>query len=147
MYVKIAFVLLFFLSPAHADCWHYAGGLFNISPKLLYSIALQESSLNPTAVGRNLNGSEDIGLMQINSQHLPRLEKLGINKAKLKDPCISIIVGASILSDMMVHYGYTWEAVGAYNAGTAPDRREKRMLYAEKVSLRYHNLNNSNLFK
>ena len=137
MYIKMAFILLLFLSSARADCWQYAGGMFNISPELLYAIAQQESSLDPNAVGRNLNGSEDFGLMQINSQHLPRLKKLGVNKEPLRAPCISIIVGASILSDMMKYYGYSWEAVGAYNAGIAPDRRDKRMRYAEKVSLRY----------
>ncbi|MGL5728970.1 MAG: transglycosylase SLT domain-containing protein, partial [Plesiomonas sp.] len=54
--------------------------------------------------------------------------------------CISIIVGASILADMMQRYGYSWEAVGAYNAGTAPERYTMRMRYANKVWERYHRL-------
>ncbi|MDI8993001.1 transglycosylase SLT domain-containing protein, partial [Salmonella enterica subsp. enterica serovar Anatum] len=46
------------------------------------------------------------------------LKKMGISeKQLLQDPCISVIVGASILSDMMKIYGYSWEAVGAlYNS-------------------------------
>ncbi|KWA81527.1 invasion protein IagB [Burkholderia ubonensis] len=138
---RIAISLLLFTGVAHADCWERAGSMFGITPKLLYAIAEQESSLNPRAVGRNRDGSEDLGLMQINSRHLPRLRQLGINESQLlKDPCLSVIVGASILSDMMKRYGYSWEAVGAYNAGTAPDRHEVRIRYAKQVWRRYQRL-------
>lgn len=58
---------------------------------------------------------------------------MGISeKQLLQDPCISVIVGASILSDMMKIYGYSWEAVGAYNAGTSPKRSDIRKRYAKK---------------
>lgn len=141
-HTAVGLLLILFLSinSARAHCWNRAASMFNISPELLYAIAQQESSLDPSAVGRNRDGSYDLGLMQINSQHLSRLRKLGINKQQLNDPCLSIIVGASILADMMNRYGYTWEAVGAYNAGTAPDRQAKRMYYAKKVWKRYQKL-------
>ncbi|HEJ7043037.1 TPA: type III secretion system invasion protein IagB [Serratia liquefaciens] len=138
--MKFFFLLLFTLSTARANCWNDAAKMFNISPELLYAIAQQESALNPNAVGQNLNGSQDLGLMQINTLHLPRLSKLGISREQLNDPCISILVGASILADMMKRYGYSWEAVGAYNAGTAPDRRDLRLRYAEKIHKRYRKL-------
>ncbi|OXJ21501.1 invasion protein IagB [Burkholderia sp. HI2714] len=138
---RIAFSLLLFTGIAHADCWEHAGSMFGIAPELLYAIAEQESSLNPRAVGRNRDGSEDLGLMQINSRHLPRLRQLGISESQLlKDPCLSVIVGASILSDMMKRYGYSWEAVGAYNAGTAPGRHGVRIRYAKQVWRRYQRL-------
>ncbi|MGL4602962.1 MAG: transglycosylase SLT domain-containing protein, partial [Iodobacter sp.] len=111
-----SFLLLLLLcsSSAWADCWERAGQSFGISPELLYAIAQQESGLNPQASNRNSNGSDDIGLMQINSVHLPRLKKMGIDEKHLRqDPCLSIMIGASILSDMMKRYGYSWEAVGA----------------------------------
>ncbi|TFZ48669.1 type III secretion system invasion protein IagB [Serratia proteamaculans] len=142
--MKFIFILLFTLSTARADCWNYAAKMFNISPELLYAIAQQESALNPNAVGRNHNGSEDLGLMQINTLHLPRLSKLGISREQLNDPCTSIMVGASILADMMKRYGYSWEAVGAYNAGTAPDRRDMRLRYAKKIHNRYRKLKQEN---
>ncbi|KAB7715291.1 MAG: type III secretion system invasion protein IagB [Plesiomonas shigelloides] len=136
----ISLLLLSGVNPAQANCWDHAASTFNISPQLLYAIAQQESALNPNAIGHNADGSQDFGLMQINSIHLPRLRQLGINEQSLKDPCISIIVGASILADMMQRYGYSWEAVGAYNAGTAPERYTMRMRYANKVWERYHRL-------
>lgn len=136
-YIIVILLLFSGISVARADCWDRASIMFNISPQLLYAIAQQESSLNPAAVGRNRDGSRDLGLMQINSKHLPHLRKLGIDEQQLKDPCLSIIVGASILSDMMKRYGYSWEAVGAYNAGTAPGSHAERIHYAEQVWQRY----------
>jgi hypothetical protein len=58
--------------PAHA-CWDDAAQRYQVSSALLYAIARTESGLNPLAIGRNGNGSRDIGLMQINSSWpLPR---------------------------------------------------------------------------
>ncbi len=48
------------------------------------------------------NGTRDIGLMQINSIHLPRLLKLGVTEERLlSEPCLSVEVGASILADFI----------------------------------------------
>ncbi|HHC0467380.1 TPA: SPI-1 type III secretion system invasion protein IagB, partial [Salmonella enterica] len=101
----------------------------------------QESAMKPGAIGYNRDGSTDLGLMQINSFHMKRLKKMGISeKQLLQDPCISVIVGASILSDMMKIYGYSWEAVGAYNAGTSPKRSDIRKRYAKKIWENYRKL-------
>ena len=50
--------------PAQA-CWDNAAQRYQLSSALLYAIARTESGLNPLAIGRNGNGSRDIGLMQI----------------------------------------------------------------------------------
>ncbi|PRG18074.1 transglycosylase SLT domain-containing protein [Burkholderia multivorans] len=126
---------------ARAECWFDAGQRHNIDPLLLYSIAKVESSLKPTAINRNRNGTYDIGLMQINSTHLPRLNKAGITRQQLlNDSCTSVMAGAQILSGFISRHGYTWEAVGAYNAGSAPNRRELRHRYAKKVWHHYTKL-------
>jgi soluble lytic murein transglycosylase-like protein len=114
--------------PARA-CWQQAGERYGLSPELLYAIARTESGLDPQAVGRNRNGSRDIGLMQINSVWLPRLRSHGIAERDLFDPCTSIHVGAWILAGNVRRLGYTWEAVGAYNAASPSLRRA----YAERV--------------
>jgi len=114
--------------PAYA-CWEDAATRYQVSSALLYAIARTESALNPQAIGRNTNGSRDIGLMQINSAWLPTLASHGIEERDLFEPCTNIHVGAWILAGNVSRLGYTWEAVGAYNAASPALRRS----YVEKV--------------
>lgn len=114
--------------PAQA-CWEDAASRYQVSSALLYAIARTESGLNPQAIGRNTNGSRDIGLMQINSAWLPTLASHGIGERDLYEPCTNIHVGAWILAGNVSRLGYTWEAVGAYNAASPAMRRN----YVEKV--------------
>lgn len=119
------------LTPNSADafCFEEAGAIYRVSPQLLWAIAKVESSFNPDALNRNVNGSYDVGLLQINSAWAKILgEELW---ASLGNPCQNVKVGAWILAQCMQRYGYTWEAVGCYNA-TSPDKRAK---YAWKVFL------------
>ena len=72
--------------------------------------------------------------MQINSSWYPVLGKETWNN--LDDPCANVMVGAQILSDCLKRYGYTWRAVGCYNARSDV----KRVVYvakAKKVYERY----------
>jgi soluble lytic murein transglycosylase-like protein len=114
--------------PAQA-CWDDAARRYNVSSHLLHAIAHIESAMDPHAVGRNSDGSRDIGLMQINSRWLPRLARHGIKEHDLFEPCTNIHVGAWILANNVARLGYTWEAVGAYNA-MSPTRRDA---YIHKV--------------
>ncbi|MCL6702960.1 transglycosylase SLT domain-containing protein [Pseudomonas sp. T1.Ur] len=123
---------------AQAWCWSRAGQLHAIEPELLQAIAEVESGLRSDAINHNRNGTRDIGLMQINSIHLTRLGAEGITEQRLLDePCLSVEVGASVLAGFIARYGYNWTAVGAYNAGNAPDRQAARLRYARKVWQRY----------
>jgi soluble lytic murein transglycosylase-like protein len=108
--------------PAQA-CWDDAASRYQVSSALLYAIARTESGLDPQAIGRNRNGSHDIGLMQINSAWLPTLAAHGIDERALFEPCTNIQVGAWILAGKVARLGYTWDAVGAYNAANPALRR------------------------
>ena len=114
---------------APASCWAQAAQRHQVNPHLLVAIAEVESGLRPHAIGRNTNGSFDIGLMQINTLWLPELRRHGIEPRDLLDPCVSVHVGAWVLAQKMRLHGNTWTAVGAYNAGSA----ELRERYARRV--------------
>lgn len=114
----------------HAACFEEAATRYQVPVALLKAISKIESSGNPRAINRNRDGSYDIGHMQINSRWLPVLSKHGIREVDLWDACTNTHVGAWVLAGNIRRYGYTWEAIGAYNAAS-PD---KRIVYAHKVA-------------
>jgi soluble lytic murein transglycosylase-like protein len=102
-----------------ATCWDHAEAIYGVPGALLYAVASAESDMRPLA--RNMSHLErtksyDIGLMQINSSHLPTLRRFGISEADLYAPCTNVMVGAWILASLAAKHGLSWEAVGAYNA-------------------------------
>ncbi|ELD0488139.1 transglycosylase SLT domain-containing protein [Escherichia coli] len=138
--MKYTFIIvIFFYSVRHVwavDCFDRAGVYYHIDSDLLRAIALQESRGNPNAIGINHNGSIDVGLMQINSQHAGFLKNYGISMLNLKqNVCLNIFVGAYILSKGFKKWGEGWNAVGAYNAGFKKDLNHirKRYQYSKKV--------------
>ena len=130
-------LLLFFLcvGTCYADslheCFSGAANAYHLPQNILVAIAQVESGFNPRAFHRNKDGSADIGLMQINSSHIPFLEKHGIARSALWDSCSNIKIGAWVLATQMAKHGKTWRAVGAYNARS----EEKRKVYVHKVWL------------
>lgn len=111
------------------ECMEVSAKKYAIHPYLIWAIAKTESDFNARAVGRNTNGTTDIGLMQINDTWLKRLSRYGITRASLYDPCVSVEIGAWILAHNFQTYGENWRAIGAYNAKT----EWKRVRYAKKV--------------
>lgn len=137
----IILLLLMVSQSVFANCWDKAAHYYHVDPYLLFAIAKVESGMNPYAVGWNHDGSRDVGLMQINSLHLKALKRQGIDEYRLMtEPCTSIMVGASILSNMIKVYGYNWEAVGGYNAGLKKENYPQRMIYAHKVWAQYQEI-------
>ncbi|MCP1112578.1 lytic transglycosylase domain-containing protein [Enterobacter bugandensis] len=136
-------LFIFSVFSCRADCWQLAGERYGIEPELLQAIAIVESNGNTRAINKNRDGSMDVGLMQINSIHFNALRKFRISqKDLLTDPCQSVMTGAWILAGQIQRFGYTWDAVGAYNAGTAntPQRRALRQQYIRKVAPHYARL-------
>lgn len=109
---------------ARAYCFSEAASRYGVSETLLRAIAQVESSNAHWKTHRNPDGSEDLGLMQINSGWLPALKRYGITREALMDGCTNTNIGAWILSNNIRRWGATWKAVGAYNAVT-PSKQEK----------------------
>lgn len=101
-------------------CFEDSALKYGLNPQLLRTIAKVESGLNPNAININKDGSRDIGLMQINSRWLSKLRIT--QKELLSNPCLNVEVGALILGECIKKYGYTWQAVGCYNATSEVNR-------------------------
>ena len=120
---------------ADIACFEQAAKRYRVSSQILRSISRVESGGNPAAFHRNVNGSWDIGHMQINSAWLPTLAKYGITKDRLTNSCVNSYVGAWILANNFQRMGYGWNAVGAYNAKS----QDKAAAYARKVAANLRN--------
>ena len=111
-------------------CFKKAGAIYQISPEHLHAIARVESGLDPSAMNQNLNGSYDIGLMQINSTWK---KSLGGRWDHLSDPCYNVMVGSWILRQCMDRYGYSWDGVACYHTGKGlSDSGMKKQKLAKK---------------
>lgn len=125
-----------------AECFNKVGKIYRLDPDYLRAIAYKESKFNTTAIGKNNDGSRDIGIMQINTSNISWLRKkfpqISISNL-LKYPCFNIHVGGYILNENFKMYGRKWIAVGAYNAGgkNNPKRIKIRYKYAKEISENY----------
>lgn len=110
---------------------------YRVPVEVLKAIAKTESNFRPDARNRNPDGSEDVGLMQINSSWGPTLAGYGIREAELLEPCTNLKVGAWILASNASRLGWNWDAIGAYNVGCKKLGKEecgrRRASYARKV--------------
>ena len=133
--VSLLFLAIVSAPAAQALCFEAAGKHYGVNPQLLRAIAEVESNLNPSAINRaNSDKSEDLGLMQINTQWLPVLAPYGIDRQRLlKDACLNTFIGAWILSDNFARNGFNWDSVGGYNAGFSKKRAHLRAKYSQKV--------------
>ena len=121
----------------YGECLLNTAHHYQVSPDLLIAMIKTESNHVVSAININTSGSEDVGLMQINSEWFPQLKKLGYERESLFDPCTNITVGTWILAQEIQRFGYTWNAVGAFNAGPSQKKELRRARYAQRV---YSNL-------
>lgn len=124
-----------------------AGRNYRIDPDLLRAIAWHESKNNNAAIGKNKDGTVDIGIMQINSRNFNHLEEFGITQQHLKkDPCINIYTGAYYLAIAFNKMGTNWQAIGAYNAGFKASKKQsrRRYEYARKIEQIYQIIKKKN---
>lgn len=118
-------------------CWDYAGSKFNVDPWLLFAIADVESTFRTGIKSKNKNASYDLGLMQINTIHIPYFQGKGLSKEEIQyDSCKNIIAAAYLLRKSINKYGYNIDGIGGYHSGTP----RLRKAYGQKVIKSYNEL-------
>jgi hypothetical protein len=136
--LSVLSVAFFGIQSVKAECWEEAAAMYGHDPYLLKAIGWKESRGHVGAVGSLLkDGNRALGLMQINTIHLPRLNKLGIHRSDLFDPCTSQKVGAWVLADCLKKKGDIWVAVGCYYGGPASRAYTAMRGYATDVRRYY----------
>lgn len=134
----VGFVSLGFFAHggAFATCLEQAAAEHRVDPLLLKAIAWTESRGRAGAVGPTLkDGNKAIGVMQINTIHLPALP--GVTENDLRDACTSFRLGAWVLRDCINKFGATWKAVGCYNTGPASKNLDAQRRYVDLVEANY----------
>lgn len=140
-------LLLFSVSSYSSDCFEQAGRRYKIHPDLLRAVAFKESSFRQSAINFVSSEKYAVGTMQIHSQNFQHLRRFGITPNRLyRDRCLNIHTGAYYLALAFRRWGYTWRAVGAYNAGflNTPEQEQKRTRYANDVRRIYERIKRSN---
>lgn len=120
------------------QCVSHAARHFDINPLVVMSILKVEGGKVGT-LSKNKNGTYDMGLMQINTIHLPEIKKKYPRvgwKELTYNPCVNIGVATAILNDRMKGSKDYWNGVGNYHSKT-PKYRE---IYLKKVKRAYNDL-------
>lgn len=123
-------------------CMALVASLYDLPPRVLPSIQAVEGGW-PGLVSRNTNGSEDLGVMQINTLWLPALARYtGLDEAVVRDrlvnqPCFNIAAAGAILRTYLNETrGDLMRAIGNYHSHTPfrhLDYRDKVMRSAGRL--------------
>lgn len=105
--------------PTRASCIAGAAQRYGANPTAIWLIIKVEGGTTGK-IHRNADGTFDMGLMQINSDHLPTLAKFGIGPQDLIwNECLNIYIGTWYLQKNILHrHGDVWRGIGDYHSHT-----------------------------
>ncbi|HEY1096379.1 MAG TPA: lytic transglycosylase domain-containing protein [Alphaproteobacteria bacterium] len=112
------------VQPMLAACLMLAAQTYNVPPAVMVGIMHIEGGKVGQAVGPNVNGTYDLGPMQINSRWVPSLARYWRvpHQTALKmvrdDPCVNVTVAAWILRQRLNESGNLTLAIAHYHSKT-----------------------------
>ena len=137
----IALGLLLLAVGARGECFDRAAARFRLDADLLRAMAEQESNNRADAIGPLLaDGNRALGKMQVNTVHLPELERHRVTKQDLLTECGSVFVGAWIFARYTSLAGDMWTGVGFYNTGPKSKNFDAQARYIAAVRRRYERI-------
>ena len=110
-----------------------AADYHHVNQYILRAILRVESGLKPKSVGRNNNGTVDVGIGQMNSMHFKELSVFGIAPGDLLDPCVGTYVAAWHLKKGINKYGNTWFGIASYHSATLYFNRRYQALVKNEL--------------
>ena len=114
------------------QCINQSAANFHIPAMMIVSVIQIENGKNGQAV-KNKDGTFDLGVMQINSTWIKKLNAKGIKETNVQfDPCTNVAVGAWILAQGISNSA-GWQGVGNYHSYTP----KHNAIYREKVRATY----------
>jgi soluble lytic murein transglycosylase-like protein len=112
------------LQPMLAACLMLASQTYNVPPAVMVGIMRVEGGKVGQAVGPNVNGTYDLGPMQINSRWVPGLARYWkVNHQTAlqmvrDDPCVNVTVATWILRQRLNESGNLTLAIAHYHSKT-----------------------------
>lgn len=117
-------------------CINQAAKTYFVPATLILSVLSAEGGETGLA-SKNLNGSYDLGNMQINTAWLPMLRRYGYTRSMIQNnPCINVMAGTWILSQAIADGKSYWDGVGDYHSHT----QDLNAQYRQKVRSNYYTL-------
>ncbi len=105
---------------------------YHVPATMILSVIKTENGRNGLRV-KNINGTYDLGVMQINTSWLPTLQKKGITEEQVRsNPCVNVHVGTWILAQGIAN-SEGWKGVGNYHSYTP----KHNTVYREKIKKEY----------
>jgi len=106
-------------------CMALVASIYHLPPRVLPAIQKVEGGMVGT-VSHNTDGSDDYGVMQVNSRWLPALSALSglpieaVRERLISRPCYNIAAGGAILRSYLDEtHGDLMLAIGDYHSHTA----------------------------
>ena len=109
---------------ALAACVLLAANTYHVPAAVMIGIMHVEGGHIGQEVGPNVNGTYDLGPMQVNTRWLPYLERTWhVNAVTARswvrdDGCVNVHVAAWILRNNMDNTGSLWGGIAAYHSAT-----------------------------
>jgi hypothetical protein len=105
-------------------CMALVASFYRLPPRVLPSIHAVEGG-RPGTVSHNLDGSDDLGVMQINSRWIQPLARyigesdISVRARLIQDPCFNIAAAGAIMRTYMIEsHGDLMRAIGFYHSHT-----------------------------
>jgi soluble lytic murein transglycosylase-like protein len=105
-------------------CMLAVSQFYHLPPRVLPSVQVVEAG-QPGTISRNINGTGDLGVMQVNSNWVPylarswRMPPADVAERLIEDPCFNIVAAGAIMR-IYLHesHGDVVRAVGYYHSHT-----------------------------